>query len=138
MGIPYRTQYTPLFDHQREVIGILFIGIPVAQVEAILSQGHAASIRNLALSALVVILIAVMAWYYIGSSITKPIIELQKKIDRLANYDLRLDESSSTVQYQRRDDEIGGIARSLTTMQQNLTQLIREIYDESDQVAAAS
>lgn len=138
LGIPYRTQYAPLLDDQNQVIGILFIGIPVEQVEAILARGQAASIRNLALAAAVVIAIAVVMGYWIGSGIASPIIELKKAIDRLANYDLSMDKESKITAYTNREDEIGDIANSLTTMQENLTRLISEIFDDADQVAAAS
>lgn len=138
LGIPYRTQYTPLFDDQGQVIGILFIGIPVEQVEAILSRGQAASLRNLGLAALVVIVIAVLLGYFIGNSIATPIVQLKKAIDRLANYDLSVDKESKLTAYSSRRDEIGDITHSLATMQDNLTHLIREIYDDADQVAAAA
>jgi methyl-accepting chemotaxis protein len=138
LGVPYRTRYTPVFDNNRQVIGILFIGIPVDQVETILSQGQASSIRNLALISMVIIAIAVAIGYWIGSGIASPIIELQKVIDRLANYDLRFDENSKAIHFMKRGDEIGRITEALVTMQQNLTQLIKKIYDESDQVASSA
>ena len=138
LGIPYRTQYSPIFDDQEQVIGILFIGIPVEQVETILSRGQESSIRNLGLAALAVIALAVVIGYWIGNSIASPIVNLKTAIDRLANYDLSKDEESKITKYTNRKDEIGQIANSLITMQENLTKLISEIFDDADQVAAAS
>ena len=115
LGIPYVTRYTPMEDQQGEIIGILFTGIPVQQIETILDDGQARNLRAITLLVVVIILVASAAGYWIGAGISNPIIELQRIIDRLANYDLRFDETSKAVSYSKRQDEIGAITRSLAT-----------------------
>ena len=83
-------------------------------------------------------LILIVAILFITNSISKPIIDLSKVIENLSNFDLRLDNNSELTQYSKRKDEIGIIAMSLGTMQNNFLQLIMDISDNSQQVAASS
>lgn len=76
--------------------------------------------------------------FIIGSSISKPIVEYSKIIERLSNYDLKFDEKSKALKYLRRKDEIGAIGNSLAAMQSNLIDLIRQISDVSQHVASSS
>ncbi|MBU5437323.1 methyl-accepting chemotaxis protein [Tissierella sp. MSJ-40] len=74
----------------------------------------------------------------ISNSISKPIINLSKIIEKLSNYDLTVDENSEVIKYLNRKDEIGVISKSLTAMQTNLIDLIKKIADSSQQVASSS
>lgn len=74
----------------------------------------------------------------LGRSISRPIVEYSKIIDRLANYDLSFDENSKAIKYLKRKDEIGIIGNSLAAMQKNLIELIRQITNISQQVASSS
>ncbi len=138
LEVPYVTRYIPVMDDRNEVIGILFVGIPMDQVQDILAQGQTRSILDLSTVALVVILIAGFIGYLVGNSIAKPIIELRCIVDRLANYDLTFDDNSKAKTYMTRSDEIGQITKALAIMQQNFISLIRKISNESQEVASSS
>ncbi len=75
---------------------------------------------------------------FLGSSISRPIVEYSNIIEKLSDYDLRFDESSKALKYLKRKDEIGNIGNSLVTMQKNLVELIKKISDISQQVASSS
>jgi methyl-accepting chemotaxis protein len=84
------------------------------------------------------IIVLIVLVLMISESISKPIINLSKNIESLANYDLTVNENSETIMYSDRKDEIGLIARSLKDMKTNLVDLIKKIADNSQQVASSS
>lgn len=96
-------------------------------------------LRNgLAAAATLFLLIGVVAAYFTGESIGKPVKVLAQIIERIANMDLTYDESSPAVKYLARTDEVGMITKGIATMQRSLTELINKIGDSSQQVAASA
>ncbi len=92
----------------------------------------------LSIIGIALMLIGVIIAGYFGRSLSKPIVEYAKIIDKLADYDLRFDEKSSALKYLKRKDEIGDIGNSLGKMQKNLINLIGQINNVSQQVASSS
>ncbi len=84
------------------------------------------------------IIVLIVLILIISESISKPIINLSKNIESLANYDLTSNENGETIVYLDRKDEIGIIARALKDMKINFVDLIKKIADNSQQVASAS
>ncbi|MDF1617507.1 methyl-accepting chemotaxis protein [Petrocella sp. FN5] len=96
-------------------------------------------LRNIiVIISLIVIVIGVMGALIIGNYIAKPIRYLSSYIDRLSHYDLTKKGDQSIKKHAKRSDEIGVIAVSLTVMQDNFIELVKEILDTSGQVAATS
>lgn len=83
-------------------------------------------------------IIVVIAILIISSSISSPIVELSKVIERISNFDLRIDNTGKLKKYIKQKDEVGLITKSLSTMQTNLLDLVKDIADSSQQVAASS
>ncbi len=75
---------------------------------------------------------------YLGKSISRPIVDLSKIIEKTSNYDISIDEDSRTMKYTKRRDEIGTISNSLLTMKKSLLSLIQNISESSQQVASSS
>ncbi|WP_099189538.1 methyl-accepting chemotaxis protein [Tepidibacter mesophilus] len=86
----------------------------------------------------IIIFIGMIITYFISGMITEPIKILSQIIDKLSKYDLTIDEKSKVVKYLSRKDEIGLIANSLSKMQMNFIDLIKNILDKSEQVAYSS
>ena len=96
-------------------------------------------LRNIiVIISLIVIVIGVIGALIIGNFIAKPIQHLSGYIDRLSRYDLTRKGNQSIKKHAKRSDEIGVIAVSLTVMQDNFIELVKEILDTSGQVAATS
>ena len=94
--------------------------------------------RVVIIGTIVFMILGILVAAYMGSSISKPIIELSKEIGEMSNYDLKIEEDSAAVKYRERKDEIGDIANALLTMQNNLVDLVKNIANSSEQVAASS
>lgn len=96
------------------------------------------SIKITVASAIVGVLILALAILVITNSISGPIIDLSKIIEKISGFDLRLDDNKKPAEYSQRKDEIGLITRSLSTMQRNLLDLVQDIGENSHQLAASS
>ncbi|SDK01306.1 methyl-accepting chemotaxis protein [Natronincola ferrireducens] len=97
------------------------------------------NLRNIIfIIALIVMAIGMAVAIILGKSISKPIMELDEIIERLAKYDLTLDDNSKVIKYLNRKDEIGTISIALTTMQKNFVALIKAIGNTAQQVASSS
>lgn len=86
---------------------------------------------------LVFILIGVVSSTILSVSISRPVVEVSKKLNDLAGYDFT-SKNDVLLKYSKRKDEIGQINRALLTMQEHLRSLIRNISDISNRVAASS
>ena len=84
------------------------------------------------------ILMAIIISFFIGKSISKPIILLSKIIEKLSKYDLSFDENSEAIKYMKRKDEIGTITNALARMQNNFIEIIKNVSHASQQVSSSS
>lgn len=96
------------------------------------------SIQITVIAAIIGIMILGFALLMITKSISTPIVELSKNIQKISNFDLSYDNDSKAAKYLSRKDEIGLITKSLSIMQKNLIVLVKDIADSSQQVAASS
>jgi len=74
----------------------------------------------------------------LSRTISKPIVEYSKLLDKMSDYDFTFDGNSKTLKYLNRSDEIGHIGKSIITMQKNVVDLVKQISEISQQVAASS
>jgi methyl-accepting chemotaxis protein len=84
------------------------------------------------------IILGLIIALFVGTSISRPIVEYSKILDRIAKYDLSFDENSKALRYLKRKDEIGVIGNSLAVMQKSIIELVRQIAETSQQVASSS
>lgn len=75
---------------------------------------------------------------FLARTISKPIVEYSKLLDKMSDYDFTFDGNSKTLKYLNRSDEIGHIGKSIITMQKNVVDLVKQISEISQQVAASS
>lgn len=113
---------------------ILAVGAYRDDVLAGLVQARTVTI----IGVLVFMVLGVAVALYFGRSLSKPIVEYSAIIERMANYNLSVDENSKALTYLKRKDEIGNIGRSLLSMQRNLVALIGEVNNTSQQVASSA
>lgn len=91
--------------------------------------------NNIIISALIIFIITVIIVAYLSTKFTKPIIDVVKYSQNLAQLDITQDISDSFI---NRKDEIGNLANSMQTIIENIRNIIHEINDSSQHVAATS
>lgn len=136
-GIEYESKYVSLLDKDKRIIGIKFVGQPVDIIKKSVDEQIYSFMKVIFLVTFVIIIIASILSYFIGSSIANPISLISERLDKLSNYDLS-DCEGCMVKLQDRDDEIGMISRSLVKMQENFVELITKARKEAVKVAKSS
>jgi methyl-accepting chemotaxis protein len=82
-------------------------------------------------------IIGLILAFYIGNSIGNPIKALASEVGKIADYDLR-ETDSQTERFIKRTDEVGTIAKAVSTMRLNLKTLILDISENAQNVASSS
>ena len=92
-------------------------------------------INYILIAGALILLLSIVAVFFIGNSITKPIISASNFSMQLA--DLNVSDDIEEI-YLHRKDEIGILANSFQTMIHNLRSIVRQINDSSEMVGASS
>jgi len=103
-GKRFITAYQPIFDKAGKVVGILYVGNPMAPLDAMLS--HAVTMMAIAASAGALIVLALTMLIVRG--VTSPLKAVAGSLTSLANGDL-----NAHVGHVDRHDELGEIARTV-------------------------
>ncbi|EWH22670.1 methyl-accepting chemotaxis protein [Bacillus haynesii] len=124
----HQSIFLPLENGSGEKVGILGIDLDASVIPATAAK---AKWYTIAISAFVLLLGMVMA-YLLGSYIAKPIRQLMKASEKIADGDLSADISVKSR------DEAGKLAESFKRMSENLHQLIGHISASSEEVSKTS
>lgn len=129
LGNKYFCAYRPIKDSAGKNIGMLFMGIPKAEVEKLQKDFLYSTIWA---TVLLLLVIGVLVYFAVRFAL-RPLSEVQIAMHRVADGDL----SGAMLEVSGRD-EISQIADSANHMQTSITKILRSIADSSQQVAAAS
>lgn len=139
LGDNYLTSYEPILDgDSREIIGILFIGLPTNQVDAIVSYGIKRSLIVTLITLIFALLFTVFLSNILSSNIADPIKKLKKVMENLSQYDFEDKGLLSGTHYMNQKDEVGSLCRSAETLYSNLLGLVKSIKESSSKVNIAS
>lgn len=109
------------------------IGVTIPEIEVMKSVK---SLKTTLSTVTIILLIAgLIASWYTGSTITKPIVESSVHAQKLGSGDFSADISEV---YIKRNDEIGKLAKSFSEMSQNFKVLISTVIGLAQQLAASS
>jgi methyl-accepting chemotaxis protein len=127
-GKTFMTAYYPIMNPAGKVIGLLYVGIPMAHYETMLSH----SIQNMAVAAAIAALLVMLLTMLIVRRVTKPLRSVTASLTAIAdgNADVEID-------CEDRMDEIGEIARTLAVFKNNSVER-RRMRDEQTAAAAAA
>ena len=129
LGAKYFSVYHPIKDAQGQIIGMLYMGIPTAEINALQSS----FIRSMAIaSVILLLLIGVIAWVIIGRAVA-PLSRMAEVLGTVAKGDLRLADVPVNGQ-----DEVAMLADSANRMKNNLRSLMSNVSHSAEQVAASS
>jgi methyl-accepting chemotaxis protein len=91
--------------------------------------------REILFITLIVLAISIVITYFVGSSITKPIISVIRHSDKIASLNLTEDVPKSLL---NKKDEVGGLAKALQTITDSLRSVIKDITESAEHVSASS
>ena len=109
-GRRFYTAYQPVFGVTGKVIGIVYVGIPTAQLDGMLWQALAAMAVATAVAALLVLVMTMV----IVRRVTKPLKAVTETLTVLA-----AGKTDVEIQHTERHDEIGAIARTVGVFKNN-------------------
>ena len=125
-GKTFMTAYYPIVNPAGKVIGLLYVGIPMAQFETMLSH----AITNMAIAAGVAALLVMLLTMVLVRRVTKPLTSVTASLTAIANGNPEVE-----IDCHERTDEIGEIARTLAVFKNNSVER-RRLRDE--QIAAST
>jgi methyl-accepting chemotaxis protein len=109
-GTSFMTAYFPVSDPTGKVIGILYVGIPMAQLDGMLAQ----ALKTMAVAAAFAALFVLVLTMLIVRRVTKPLTSVTQSLTAIAN-----GESDVEIDCHERMDEIGEIARTVAVFKSN-------------------
>lgn len=131
------------FDSETVFMGFAPIGdlgwsVGVAALENDVMSDLATLRNGILLASFIFILLGLFAAIYIGRQFSNPIQNLSLVLQKLANYDFTIDNTTTVDKIRQRADELGGIAKALVTVQDNLIEILTNINHKSSDVAASA
>jgi len=127
-GKSFMTAYFPIADAAGKVAGILYVGIPMAQYEAMLSQ----AMSSMAIAAGVAALLVLVLTMLVVRRVTRPLTSVTHSLTALAN-----GQSDVAIDCEDRADEIGEIARTVAVFKSNSLERARMRGEQAEAAAAA-
>ncbi|MBR0716047.1 methyl-accepting chemotaxis protein [Bradyrhizobium liaoningense] len=128
-GKSFMTAYFPVLGAGGKVIGILYVGIPMAQFEAMLNE----AIRNMAIAAGIAALLVLALTMLLVSRVTKPLTSVTSSLTALAD-----GKNDIEIECEDRADEIGEIARTVAVFKSNSLERQRLRGEQAAASAAAA
>lgn len=106
LGGDYEVGYVPLTDSAGQTIGILFVGMPMASIHAIMNAGTVKTISSMLLPAALILAIAIAIAVFVSTSIVRPIKKVAVAAEQIAEgqFNVELDVKSK--------DEVGQLAEA--------------------------
>ncbi len=127
-GKSFMTAYFPVTNPAGKVIGILYVGVPMAELDAMLSQAMRTMVVAAAIAALLVLGLTMLA----VRRVTKPLAAVTDALTAIAE-----GREDVAIKSDDRSDEIGEIARSLVVFRSAASER-RRMREEQTAAAAAA
>lgn len=128
---------TPIYDDSGALQGALNIGIPVDEdtMDGILNQ---ATVKVTFVCVIFALILIVLLCGFIFFILSKPLRQLSVRIEKLSNYDLRMEAGDALQKYRKRSDEIGMISNGFLVMQESLINMAEDVRQISGQLGTQS
>jgi methyl-accepting chemotaxis protein len=119
--------YSPIYDTDWTFVivatkGELFAALPVLQ-------------QTMIIAVVIIMFISILITYFLGYSISKPIIKTVRFSEKIADLDISDDIDK---RYLKKNDEIGSLSNALQSIINNLRNIIKEINASSEQMSISS
>lgn len=123
-----------LYAAYMPIKGTDWILIITANVDEVLSSVPKMR-NNMLIASAIIILISIVIAYFIGNSISKPIIQLKGYAEKVSNLDLTENLHENLL---AKEDEVGLLSRGVQHLVDNLREIIKEIDYSSNEVLSTS
>ena len=123
-GEKYYAYYIPARNSDGEVIGMFFAGAPSGKINSFITK----KLRNMALLALLVIVLSALSAVFPVKRITTAITDTEQILLSLSEGDLT---KNVDEKHMKRSDEIGVMSRALHTTLEKLRSILSDINDSS-------
>lgn len=111
----------------------------VTPLEDFVASAKMVMIRNIIMYVLILIVISVLIHLLVRKMVVKPLGIIQRSIEKIAHYNLKLEEETKESQkYAKSKDEVGEIVRSMGTLHDNLLQIVQNITSHAQNTAATA
>jgi methyl-accepting chemotaxis protein len=127
-GKSFMTAYYPVIGPAAKVIGVLYVGIAMEPLDAMLTE----ALRNMAIAAAVAVLLVLLVTMLLVGRVTRPLSSVTASLTAIANGN-----NDVAIDYDDRADEIGEIARTVAVFKSNSLER-RRLRDEQSAAAAAA
>ena len=128
LGDKYFCVYSPIKNSSGQNIGMLFMGIPKAEI----SMLQSALIRNLAIVTVIVLVVVGLLISFVITKTISPLQDVRRTMHKIADGDL-----SSKMLEVSGNDEIADMAASANHMQESISKILKEIVEATQKVAAS-
>lgn len=148
-GQNYIAIYKPMYDENKNIIGIYFVGTPIDAINQIATHGLMDTLAISAIFILIILAIAFVCVYFLSRYTINPIIDLTVEIKRLGDLNFQYNPEEKAIKYLNRKDEIGVMVNAVKNMREqvgafigqtalateNVTETARELASTSNQVS---
>ncbi|TCT12988.1 methyl-accepting chemotaxis sensory transducer with Cache sensor [Natranaerovirga pectinivora] len=117
-----------------EIEGSRWIMVIAANQNEVLNQLPVLQ-RNIILISIIILIVSIIICIVIGNSITKPIVGVTKYAQKIADLDIS---EAITENIVNRKDEIGTLGKAFQSVTNNLSDFIKQVVENAQQLAAAS
>lgn len=117
LGNPYLAAYEPIHAADGSAAGILFVGVPLREAQAVIDTLVRQSIVG---ATIVIVALGALAWLLITRGVVRPVRRLTGAMTTLARGETELD-----VPELNRTDELGRMAQAVAVFKENAQQKIR-------------
>lgn len=125
-----QTAYEPILDSSGEVIGIWYTGVPE---EPFIDIAQKATVINIAITAIVALIIFGICYFYILQKISKPLYAMRVRAEEISQLNL----TGESLRYRGKDD-IAILGNAFNQMKDHLISVAQTLTESSRQVASAS
>ena len=129
VGQPFHSAYEPIKDASGKVIGMVFVGLSIHELDGIQNSFIMSIVMAIAG---IVLVLGLISWRLIGRAI-EPLKRVTGNLQMIASGDLRVSDLDATG-----NDEIGLLALSSNEMKDKLTHLVKNVARSAEIVAASS